>query len=116
MSPTSAGHPRCGVEDETEELVEEETVIEGKSPVQIRSRFASDRRGRHRRASKKFGDLSGRKSCGKVGRILREIMEVFGKKSTATRDGEGGALVQLIIQVEEFAILTERNRKRGGVA
>ena len=41
-------------------------------------------------------------------------MEVFGRKSTATRDGEGGALVQLIIQVEEFAILTERNRKRGG--
>ena len=44
-------------------------------------------------------------------------MEVFDKKSTATRDGEGGALVQLIIQVEEFAILIERNeRERGGVA
>ena len=49
LSPTSAGHPRCGVEDETEELVEEETVIERKSPVQICSKFASERRGRHRR-------------------------------------------------------------------
>ena len=44
-------------------------------------------------------------------------MEVFGKKSTATRDGEGGALVQLILQVEEFAILIERKiKKRGRVA
>ena len=42
-------------------------------------------------------------------------MEVFGRKSTATRDGEGGALVQLIIQVEEFAILiNEIEKKRGG--
>ena len=48
LSPTSAGHPRCGVEDETEELVEEETVVERKSPVQLRSKFASERRRRHR--------------------------------------------------------------------
>ena len=104
LSPTSAGHPRCGVEDETEELVEEETVIERKSPVQIRSKFASERRGRHRGASKKFDDLSGRESCRKIGRIVRESIEVFGRNSTAARDGEGGAHVQLIIQVEEFAI------------
>ena len=81
------------------------TIFKGKSWVPIRLEFASDRRRRHRRASKKFDDLSGRKSYGKVGRILREIMEVLGKKSTATRDGEGGALVQPIIQVKEFAIL-----------
>ena len=41
-------------------------------------------------------------------------MEVFGRKSTATRDGEGGALVQLIIQVEEFAILINEIEKKGG--
>ena len=105
MSPTFAGHPRCEVEGDPEEFEEDEAIFKGKSRVPIRLEFASDRRRRHRRASKKFDDLSGRKSCRKVGRILREIMEVFGKKSTATRDGEGGALVQLIIQVEEFAIL-----------
>ena len=115
LNPTSAGHPRCGVEDEPEEVEGEETLIEGKSRVQIRLKFASERRGRHRGASKKFDNLSGRESCREVGRIIRESMEVFGRKSTATRDGEGGALVQLIIQVEEFAILiNEIEKKEGG--
>ena len=90
LSPTSAGHPRCEVEDDPEELEDDETIFEGKSRVQIRLKFASDRRGRHRGASKKFDNLSGRESCRKIGRIVRESIEVFGRKSTATRDGEGG--------------------------
>ena len=95
MSPTSAGHPRCEVEGDPEELEEDETIFEGMSRARTSLELASDRRGRHRGASKKFDDLSGRESYRKVGRIVRESMEVFARKSTATRDGEGGALVQL---------------------
>ena len=104
LNPTSAGHPRCEVEGDPEELEEDETIFEGKSRVQIRLKFASEWRGRHRGASKRFDNLSGRESCREVGGIVRESMEVFGRKSTATRDGEGGGHVQLIIQIEEFAI------------
>ena len=49
LSPTSAGHPRREDEDEAEELEGEETIFEGKSQVQIRSKFASERKRRHRR-------------------------------------------------------------------
>ena len=52
----------------------------------------------------KFYSLSGRESCREIGRIGRKRKEVFGKESTATRDGEGGAHVQPIIHVERFAI------------
>ena len=93
LSPTSAGHPRCEVEDDPEELEEGETIFEGKSWVQICLRFASDRRRRHRGASKKFDDLSNRETC-RIGRIVERSMEVFGRESTATRDGERGVLVQ----------------------
>ena len=56
----------------------------------------------------KFYSLSGRESCREIGRIGRKRKEVFGKESTATRDGEGGAHVQLIIHVERFAIYRGR--------
>ena len=95
-------------------LEEDETIFEGKSRARIRLGFASDRKRRHRGASKKFDGLSGWESCRKIGRIVREKMEVFDVKSTATRGGEGGALVQLIIQVEEFAILINENKEKGG--
>ena len=76
-------------------LEEDETIFEGKSWARIGLEFVSDRRIRHRGASKKFDDLSGRESCGEVGHVVRVSMKVFGRKSTATRDGEGGALIQL---------------------
>ena len=72
LSPTCAGHPRCEVEGDPEELEEDETIFEGKSRARIHLEFASDRRRRHRGASKKFDDLSGRESCRKIGRIVRE--------------------------------------------
>ena len=102
MSPTSAGHPRCEVEGDPEELEEDEMFFEGKSRARIRLGFASDRKRRHRGASKKFDGLSGWESCRKIGRIVRENMEVFDEKSTATRGGEGGSLVQLIIHLEDL--------------
>ena len=104
LNPTSAGHPRCEDEDEPEELRGEETILDEKSWVRIRSKFASERKRRHRRGVQSFYSLSGWESCREVGRFVRESKRVFGRKLTATRDGEGGAHVQLIIDVEEFAI------------
>ena len=76
------------------DLEEDETIFDGKSWARIDLEFVSDRRRRHRRGVQIFNDL-GRESCGKVGRIVRENVGVFGRNSTATRDDEGGALVQL---------------------
>ena len=101
-SPTSAGHPRREDEDKAEELEEEGTIFEGKSRVQIRSKFASERRRRHRRGvQSSIVSLAGNRV---EKSDVSESKKVFGRKLTATRDGEGGAHVQLIIDVEEFAI------------
>ena len=88
-SPTSAGHPRREDEDEPEELRGEETIFDEKLWVQIHSKFASERKRRHRRGvQSSIVSLAG--SRVERSDVLSGREKVFGWKLTATRDGEGG--------------------------
>ena len=63
-------------------LEEDEAIFEEKSWARTGLEFVSDRRRRHRGASKKFDDPSGRNRAGRLD-VLSEIVKVFGRKSTA---------------------------------
>ena len=104
MSPTSAGHPRCGDEDEAEGIRRRRNDLRGKvkSPNLLEKCVRAEETTWTGRP--KFYIHSGRESCGRVGRFIRVSKKVFGRKLTATIDGEGGTHVLPITNVVEFAI------------
>ena len=104
MSPTSAGHPWYEDEDEAEGIRRRRNNLRGKvkSPNSLENCVRAEETTSTGRP--KFYIHSGRESYGRDDRFIRVSKKVFGRKLTATIDGEGGTHVLPITNVVEFAI------------